>query len=67
MTASKQAKEAGIKSLRVVAEWCGHKSDRTLTNWYKNKPELFRVVVAGVAALEKEKEKSLNKATAASD
>ena len=50
MTASQQAKAAGLKSLAVVVEMTGA-SYQTLTNWHKNKPELFRVVIAGCKAI----------------
>ena len=49
MTPSKQAKQAGLKSLLQVSELTGV-SAQTLDNWAKNKPELFRVVLAGCAA-----------------
>lgn len=54
MTASKQAKAAGLKSLAQVSEMCGIKENgqpvvsvTTLHNWHKNKPKLFALVVAG--------------------
>lgn len=50
MTASQQAKAAGLKSLAVVVEMTGS-SYQTLTNWHKNKPELFRIVIAGCKAI----------------
>lgn len=50
MTASQQAKAAGLKSLAVVVEMTGA-SYQTLTNWHKNKPELFRIVIAGCKAI----------------
>jgi len=46
MSASKQAKSAGLKSLAQVAEMT-RQSPVTLTNWHKNKPELFAVVIGG--------------------
>ena len=61
MTASKQAKAAGLKSLAQVSEMCGIKENgqpvvsvTTLHNWHKNKPKLFALVVSG-AALKKKK------------
>jgi len=45
-TASKAAKEAGLKNLSQVSEMTGQ-SLQTLTNWFKNKPELFEVVLIG--------------------
>ncbi|MBE0470595.1 MAG: hypothetical protein IBX55_13940 [Methyloprofundus sp.] len=50
MTASKQAKAAGLKSLAVVVEITGV-SYQTLNNWSKNKPELLAAVLAGCRAL----------------
>lgn len=46
MTASKQAKELGLKSLTQVSELTGQ-SLQTLTNWFNDKPELFSVVLLG--------------------
>ena len=46
MTASKQAKELGLKSLTQVSELTGQ-SLQTLTNWYNDKPELYEVVLLG--------------------
>lgn len=46
MTPSQQAKAAGLKSLQQVSELTGVCA-QTLTNWHRNKPELFRVVIAG--------------------
>ena len=49
MTASKQAKELGLKSLTQVSELTGQ-SLQTLTNWFNDKPELFEVVLLGCKA-----------------
>jgi hypothetical protein len=49
-TPAKAAKAAGLKSLAVVVEMTGGVSYQTLTNWHKNKPELFRIVIAGCKA-----------------
>jgi hypothetical protein len=46
MTPSQQAKAAGLKSLTQVSDITGV-SLNTLTNWHKNKPELFRIVLIG--------------------
>lgn len=46
MTPSQQAKAAGLKSLTEVMNQTGV-SLQTLTNWHKNKPRLFAVVVKG--------------------
>lgn len=57
MTASQQAKEAGLKSLAQIRDMLGTNKNghpmvsyQTLINWHKNKPELFAVVIAGCAA-----------------
>lgn len=52
MTASKQAKEAGLKSLKEVSELTGQ-SLQTLDNWSKHKKELFKVVLLGCAEFKK--------------
>ena len=49
MTPSQQAKAAGLKSLLLVSEITGV-SIQTLSNWAKDKPELFRIVLLGVVA-----------------
>jgi len=49
MTASEQAKARGLKSLRQMAELTGVK-ERTLINWHKSRPLLFKVVLTGLAA-----------------
>jgi hypothetical protein len=49
MTASKKAKELGLKSLTQVSELTGQ-SLQTLTNWFNDKPELFEVVLLGCKA-----------------
>jgi hypothetical protein len=46
MSASKQAKEAGYKSLSQVSEIIG-KSTQTLNNWYNENPSLFKAVLVG--------------------
>ena len=48
-TPSQQAKAAGIKNLAAVTQITGV-SAQTLTNWHRDKPELFRVVLAGCVA-----------------
>lgn len=48
MTPSQQAKAAGLKNLSQVAELTGQ-SLQTLTNWQRNKPDLFRIVLSGCA------------------
>ena len=46
MTAAKSAKAAGLKSLAEVSTITGI-SRQTLENWYRNRPELWKVVLAG--------------------
>lgn len=48
MTPSQQAKAAGLKSLAQVSQITGVRF-QTLNNWHKNKPDLFRIVIAGCA------------------
>ena len=55
MTASKQAKELGLKSLTQVSELTGQ-SLQTLTNWFNHKPELFNVVLIGCVQLTNHKQ-----------
>ncbi len=46
MTPSQQAKSVGLKSLTQVSQITGV-SLNTLTNWHRDKPELFRIVLIG--------------------
>ena len=46
MTPSKQAKAAGLKSLAEMSE-ISQVSINTLRNWHKDKPQRFRVMLAG--------------------
>lgn len=50
LTPSKIAKESGLKSLLQVQQLT-KQSAQTLINWHRDKPELFRVVIAGCVAL----------------
>jgi hypothetical protein len=50
MTASEQAKAAGLKSLAEVADMV-RKPTQTLRNWHRDSPELFAVVVAGAVVI----------------
>lgn len=50
LTASQQAKAAGLKSLLQVQQLT-KQSAQTLINWHRDKPELFRVVIAGCVSL----------------
>jgi len=49
MTASKQARAAGFKSLVEVEEITGEIS-KNLSNWSKTKPGLFRIILLGCIA-----------------
>ena len=49
---SEICKTAGLKSLAELAKATGQ-SEQTLIRWAKNKPRLFRVVVAGAVAIKK--------------
>ena len=49
MTASQQAKAEGLKNLSQVSKMTGQ-SLQTLSNWAKNKPELFKIVLLGCKA-----------------
>ncbi len=56
MTPAQQAKAAGFKSLSQVRDLLGTNKNghptvslQTLTNWHKNKPELFAAVLRGCA------------------
>lgn len=53
MTPSQQAKDSGLKSLKQMAELTGVKA-RTLINWHKDKPALFKIVLVGLSNLNKE-------------
>ena len=48
-TPAKLAKQAGLKNLKQVSELT-HVSVQTLTNWVRNKPHLFRIVLKGCLA-----------------
>lgn len=52
-TAAQQAREAGLPGLAYITEQTGV-GRSTLDLWHKQKPDLFRVVVAGCAAMAKE-------------
>ena len=53
MSASKQCKALGIKSLSHACRVAG--VPRTTANdWYKNKPNLFRVFINGVMVVDNE-------------
>jgi len=49
MTPSQQAKAQGLKSLTQVSDITGV-SLQTLSNWHKDKTELFRIVLIGCLA-----------------
>jgi len=46
MTPSQQAKSVGLDSLAEVSR-ISSVQQRTLINWHKNKPQLFKVVLVG--------------------
>jgi hypothetical protein len=50
MTPAQQAKSVGLNSLTQVSNETGV-SLNTLTNWHRDKPELFKTVLSGVKAL----------------
>ena len=52
LTDVRQAKAAGLKNLAQVQELTGQ-SGQTLTNWCRDKPKLFKVVLAGCVAINK--------------
>ena len=58
-TASKKAKESGLKSLTQVSELSG-RSLQTLTNWFNNDPALFNLVLLGCKAKSNEKPEEQN-------
>jgi len=52
MTPSQQAKKAGLKNLLQVQQMTCQ-SAQTLTNWHRDKPELFKIVILGCKTLQK--------------
>lgn len=50
MFPSQACKEAGLKGLSELANLT-NQSAQTLSNWYKHKPDLFRVLIAGALAM----------------
>ena len=46
MTPAQQAKSVGLKSLTQVSQITGV-SLNTLTNWHRDKPQLFKIVLIG--------------------
>lgn len=55
MKPSEMCKKAGLTGLKELSELT-EVGDRTLTNWHKHKPQLFKIVILGAA---KWKEKML--------
>ena len=53
LTASEQAKAAGLQSLAELAAMV-RKPPQTLRNWHRDSPELFAVVVAGAVVIKRE-------------
>lgn len=52
-TASKYAKQAGLKSLAEAVRMTGRSAD-TLTRWHKDMPDFFRVVVDGCIEIKRQ-------------
>jgi len=59
MTPAQQAKAAGLKELSEIVKMIGFKENgrpitslQTLFGWHKEKPMLFKMVVAGCIALQ---------------
>jgi hypothetical protein len=48
MTASQQAKAAGLKNLAEMCEITAQ-SPQTLNNWFNDKPQLFTILLRGCA------------------
>ena len=48
MTPSQQCKAAGLKSLAELVK-ISDVSEQTLINWHRDKPKLFKLVLAGAA------------------
>lgn len=57
-TASKYAKQAGLKSLAEAVRMTGRSAD-TLTRWHKDMPDLFRVVIAGCIEIKRHEKASV--------
>lgn len=58
MTPSQQAKEVGLKNLLQVQQITGV-SAQTLTNWHRDKHELFKIVLLGCLTSIKKTENNL--------
>ncbi len=58
LTAAKQVKEAGLKSLTQVEKITGQ-GPRTLANWAKDKPALFQTVLLGCVTELSKKDKKI--------
>ena len=54
-TPSECAKSAGLKSLSQISEITGI-SSHTLINWHRDRPKLFKVVLAGCVVIKKSKD-----------
>lgn len=50
MSPSEQAKAAGLKNM-IELSIISNKPRKTLENWHKHNPQLFKVVVAGCVAI----------------
>jgi len=49
-----EVKYSGLSTLKEVADMC-NVSVQTLSNWHKSRPELFDVVIVGVASIKHNK------------
>ncbi|MFY8352932.1 hypothetical protein AAEU29_20500 [Pseudoalteromonas sp. SSM20] len=60
MSASREAKKMGLKSLKIAMEMTGQ-SRQNLQNWYQDKPDLFRVIIEGCISIQKKELEAANK------
>lgn len=56
MTATKQAKSAGLDNLQELADIC-NKPKRTVQHWHKTNPELFTCTVIGAGLIKQQRSK----------
>lgn len=52
-TPSEACKQAGLDSLADLVR-ISTVSEQTLINWHKNKPQVFKTILAGAVALKKQ-------------
>jgi len=60
MKASEEAKNAGLKSLKELAEISGLNAV-TLINWLRNRPKAFKCLVLGAAKVKRDSINEENK------